>query len=258
VILTAGAGDWSSTWAKVQGEIAKTTRVCAWDRPGFGHSDPSPHMDAGHLVQDLSDGLRAAGVRGPFVMVGHSLGGFEARLFTDQRRDAVVGMVLLDASLEHQTARLSAASPYMKKAGEAQLAALHGCLEAKKHGELTPGSVAAGQCAGAPGEPLVALIDTMDLLSSDQLDKARISYGALPLVVLTHGVSQSLGGTPPDEAAATNIVWGKMQDEQAALSTASEHRVVEGAGHYIQNDKPQVVIDAVNGVVAKARAHPAP
>jgi pimeloyl-ACP methyl ester carboxylesterase len=254
VLLTAGAGDSSAGWAKVQGEIAKTTRVCAWDRPGFGHSDPSANMDSGHLVQDLWDGLHAARIGGPYVMVGHSLGGFESRLFADRHRDKVVGMVLVDASLEHQTARISAVSPYMKKLQEAQMAALHGCLEAKKHGELTPGSAVLARCAGAPGEPLVNLMDTMDALSSAQLERARISYGSMPMIVLTHGVPESLGGTPRDETAAINALWGRMQDEQAALSSASEHRVVEGAGHFIQNDKPEAVIDAVDGVVAKARS----
>jgi pimeloyl-ACP methyl ester carboxylesterase len=252
VLLSAGAGDSSAGWATVQGEIAKTTRVCAWDRPGFGHSDPSPNMDSGHLVQDLSDGLRAARIPSPYVIVGHSLGGFETRLFADLYRHKVVGMVLVDASLEHQSARIDAVSPYIKKVQQAQMAALHGCLDAKKHGELTPGSVLLARCAGAPGEPLVNLIDTMDALSSEQLDKARISYGSMPLIVLSHGVSDSIGGTPPNETAAVNALWERMQGEQAALSAAGERRIVEGAGHFIQNDKPQAVIDAVNSVVAKA------
>jgi pimeloyl-ACP methyl ester carboxylesterase len=254
VLLTAGAGDSSAGWAKVQGEIAKTTRVCAWDRPGFGHSDPSANMDSGHLVQDLSDGLRAARIGGPYVVVGHSLGGFESRLFADLHRDKVVGMVLVDASLEHQSARMGAVSPYMKKLQEAQMAALHGCLEAKKHGELNPGSAPLARCAGAPREPLVNLMDTMDALSSEQLDKARITYGSMPLIVLTHGVSELPGGTPPNETAAINVMWERMQDEQAALSSASEHRLVEGSGHFIQNDKPEAVIEAVNNVVARARS----
>jgi pimeloyl-ACP methyl ester carboxylesterase len=254
VVLSAGAGDWSNTWAKVQGEMAKTTRVCAWDRPGFGHSDASPTMDSGHLVKDLADGLAAAGIHGPYVMVGHSLGGYETRLFTDLHRGEVVGMVLVDASYEHQVGPLGAASPSMKKQQDTQTAALRACLEAKTRGELTPGSIAAGRCVGVPGAPFLDLIDAMEPLSSDQLDKARISYGALPLVVLTHGGSLLPPGTPAEEIAATDKLWLEMQNRQAALSTASEHQVVEGASHYIQRDKPQVVIDAVNGVVAKARA----
>src|SRR6266487_4781642 len=91
-----GAGN-SAQWALVQPEIAKTTRVCAYDRAGFGWSDPGPApRDARQNVQELHMLLTNAQIAPPYVLVGHSFGGDVARLYADQYRDQVAGMVLVD------------------------------------------------------------------------------------------------------------------------------------------------------------------
>jgi len=72
VILSAGRGDWSVTWSRVQPEVAKITRVCAWDRPGFGFSSPSPAIqNVETTTTDLEAALVRAGISGPYVLVGH-------------------------------------------------------------------------------------------------------------------------------------------------------------------------------------------
>src|SRR5688572_29775368 len=97
VVLTAGAGNWAETWRGVQPELARRTRVCAWDRPGFGFSSPSgARQDVGATMRDLERALRAANVRGPYVLVGHALGAYESLLFADRHPRDVAGMVLDD------------------------------------------------------------------------------------------------------------------------------------------------------------------
>src|SRR5512138_3062311 len=77
VVIVAGAGDWSTTWGVVQPEVAKTTRVCTYDRAGLGWSDAnSLPSDAARFARELHTLLQNANVPGPYVMVGHSLGGF--------------------------------------------------------------------------------------------------------------------------------------------------------------------------------------
>src|ERR1700754_3189731 len=91
VILSAGADGWAADWRLVQPEIAKTTRVCGWDRAGHGFSSGSPEpQDIIHTEADLEKALAGAGVTGPLVMVAHSLGAFETLLFADRRPDRVV------------------------------------------------------------------------------------------------------------------------------------------------------------------------
>src|ERR1044072_252967 len=111
VILTAGLGQWSAAWAPVQAEIARRTRVCAWDRAGFGFSDASAERQG--LVQtttDLTLLLHAAGIDGPFVLVGHSAGGFESMIFADPHPERVVGRVLVDSVVLDQARRRRAAA----------------------------------------------------------------------------------------------------------------------------------------------------
>src|SRR5690606_7541042 len=95
--------------------------------------------------------------------------------------------------------------------------------------------------------------DSMEGASTEQLTASRRSYGDMPLIVLTRGDTEK--GMPPKltnaDREAFAAVWTQLHEEMTALSTAGERRVVAGAGHYIQGDKPQAVIDAVNEVVAE-------
>jgi len=99
VILEAGLGQASLNWALVQEDIAKTSRVCSYDRPGYGWSDPAyVPMDAANTSQQLYALLQAAGEKAPYLAVGHSLGGAYARMFAAEHRKDVAGLVLVDAT----------------------------------------------------------------------------------------------------------------------------------------------------------------
>jgi pimeloyl-ACP methyl ester carboxylesterase len=99
VILEEGAGGASLNWVWIQRMVAATTRVCSHDRPGYGWSDPSDTpRDAETVGRELDALLKSAGENGPFIVVGHSLGGAYARMFAAQQRDNIVGLVLVDAT----------------------------------------------------------------------------------------------------------------------------------------------------------------
>ena len=99
VVIVAGAGDWSTTWGGVvQPEVAKTTRVCTYDRPGLGWSEAAPLPgDAAQFAKELHTLLQNANIPGPYVMVGHSLGGFVVRIFAHDYASEVAGVVLIDS-----------------------------------------------------------------------------------------------------------------------------------------------------------------
>jgi pimeloyl-ACP methyl ester carboxylesterase len=101
VILESGASSFALDWALVQPEVARVTRVCSYDRAGYGWSDPSRAGESPEqVVRDLSALLAAAGERSPYVIVGASMGGIYARMFERGRRNDVVGMVFVDPSHE--------------------------------------------------------------------------------------------------------------------------------------------------------------
>src|SRR5688572_19027988 len=98
VVIDAGQGDWSTSWGSVQEEVAKTTRICTYDRAGLGWSEAGPlPRDAAQFTKELHTLLQNANVPGPYVMVGHSLGGTSVRVFVSEHASEVAGVVLIDS-----------------------------------------------------------------------------------------------------------------------------------------------------------------
>jgi len=268
VVLDAGAGGTTLSWSLVHDEIAKTTRTCAYDRAGHGLSDPGPlPLDTAAVANDMDAILTAAGIAGPYVLVGHSLGSYHVRQFANTRFDKVAGMVLVDPSGDGQAARFNQVMPkaraIMAKAGEAAKAA--NCSSRLREKLVLRDDPLFLTCNGTNDgdmfEQTQSEIDSMPGASTDQLTESRRSYGDLPLIVLTRGDYSA--GMPREMSSSDRSgfkkVWIAMHEEMTALSTAGELRTVAKAGHNIQRDQPQAVIDAVNEVVAKARERaPAP
>lgn len=276
VVFTAGLGAWSATWAKVQPEIAKGTRACAWDRAGFGLSDgdaASPQT-VGRTTDDLERALKALEVEGPYVLVGHSAGAHEVLTFTDRHRRDVVGVVLVDPVRPHDMARETAAGPVAAAADRAFLAG-----EARRLRDCAAGVEAGTVSTGAPAPPCFQYfpeipIGVQAVLARLDADPARLrtqasayeeyepngervvrddrSYGDLPLIV----VSASDPGPWAQEAKAEHPAlmadWADSHRSLAALSRRGERRIAEGSGHLVQLDRPQAVIEAVRAVLSLA------
>ena len=270
VLLDAGWNGGIGSWSDVQPALARTTRVCAFDRAGMGFSDPGRlPRDTQAIVSDLHQMLQAAHIPGPYVLVGHSMGALDMRLFASLHAKDAAGLVLVDPASEHQAQRMGAGGRT-----DPMLAKLMACAEAAEAGKLVAGTPEDARCAPPPratlAEPararLIAILhnpayhraiaseyENIATRDSDQIDAARRPLGDLPLIVLTAETTGLAPGMSPEQAAAVSGMWRRMHDETAALSRRGENRVVMGSGHLMQVDKPQVVIDAVNEVVGLAR-----
>lgn len=236
VIIEAGFGEPavesdSSSWTNVRHAIEKTTRICVYDRAGLGSSDVAPgntrtSMD---MVGDLHTLLVNANVPGPFILVGHSIGGFNVRVFASEYADKVVGMVLVDSSHPDQWSSIDAVLPPESPDEPESL---------KRIRIIPPAS----------------LPEKMDILASINQVRAAKSLGNLPLVVLTHSPTWSIDpNLSPEISGKVEQVWEKLQNDLAKLSSNSTHIIATRAGHYIQVDEPQLVIDAILKVIAEAK-----
>lgn len=279
VILEGGLGASSIDWRKVHSELARTTRVCAYDRAGYGFSDPGPlPRDTAHLANDLAALTRAARLQPPYVLVGASLGGLIVRLYADTHLRDVGGMVLLDPEIEHDERRvpLDASRIANRKKRVEQMRA---CVAALEAGVPAPGSQVANDCVFDPDPQFPASVNarfaqvsshpaywkaTLSEMveawgsGSDQVEASKRSYGDLPLIVLTARKSDT-DHPPPDFVARGNL-FSALHDEVAHLSTRGVNRDLQ-VTHQMMLSAPQVVIDAVNEVVAevrKAKASPRP
>ena len=272
VIFEAGLGDQIRSWATVQPQISLRTRACSYDRAGLGFSDPSPRPGtSANAVDDLHRLLGAASVKPPYVLVGHSLGGMYVRLYADKYRSAntpqtIVGMVLVDPVSEDQGRRYTALDISTKTLNDAYVARIHNeCIPAAAQG-FDRLSEIYKRCVDGPGphfsaEFNEALADNRSravhfqavwsewvnvfTTSSDQVRAARRTFGDMPLIVL----SRTPFALQPNETQAMrdakNNLWMELHDDLARLSSRGVNRVVAGAGHAIQFDRPEAVIGAV-------------
>lgn len=227
VILEAANGGMSAHWIRVQQQVAKAARVCAYDRAGLGWSESGPQpRDAKQVSSELHTLLANAGIEGPYVLVGHSYGGLYARMYASRYPNQVAGMVLVDSShpeqftrepegraMYEQAKRLSALVPLFTRLGVIRLSNFF-----PAHPDLPP--LQRGQVE-AFNSSTQHLVTTTEEFRATPETTAQVrgtgSLGETPLAVI------SAGDQPPS--------WLEMQDELAALSTNSIHRVVEGATH---------------------------
>jgi len=276
VILMAGLFSWSVVWYKTQPVIAQKTRVCAFDRAGYGFSDPGPRPQIlSDVVDDLHAALNAGPIPEPYVLVGHSLGGIEARLYAQRWPKEVVGMVLVDTSPAGEGLIDENQPGFDEVIGRESYAAdmLHCAFLAAK--PLDPSGPEYKDCSAVDGLPsdtpaafrtiwpqfftAYYFADKVSLMSSlythryDSVDHRRL--GAKPLVVLSIENTWN-NGTPAGVRfnRSYSKVWIALQGDLAHLSSRGVHRIIKGSGHHIQLDQPQAVIDAVDEVLRQLHA----
>ena len=260
VIFDSGLGADAQAWSRVQPDIAQTTRACTFDRPGYGGSDEGPApRDATRIVGDLEAGLKAAGIAGPYVLVGHSMGGYDMRLFANLHAQEVVGMVLVDPSIDGNEAPLRAVSPAFVRAMADFQATAGKCIRATANGQMTPDYAIYGECGSPPlNSPMASAALARTALSeqesmddsSRQVLASEPASSALPLIVLTAGAQNGPEpGMPEAERMALSAVIRENHAAIAARSSAGVHRVVEGAPHMIQMAKPDAVVTAIREVM---------
>jgi pimeloyl-ACP methyl ester carboxylesterase len=275
VVLMAGIASWSPVWYKTQPVIAQKTRVCAFDRAAYGFSDPAPRPEIlSDVADDLHAALRNGAIPGPYVLVGHSSGGIEARLYTQRWRKEVVGMVLIDTSPADEGLIDEDQPDFDAAMGRENFASYTlQCALLAAHGSLNPSRPEYQDCvfplpSGMPAAFIKIwpnfftayyFTDKVSLMSSlythryDSVDHLRL--GAMPLVVLSDENPWN-NGTPAGIRFNRQYlkVWVAMHVALAHLSSRGIHRMIKGSGHEIQLDKPQAVIDAVDEVLGEIRA----
>jgi pimeloyl-ACP methyl ester carboxylesterase len=222
VVLEAGMGDTAAGWSAVHDALAATTRTCAYDRAGRGRSDPRERHTLADAATDLRGLLDAAGERGPFVIVGHSLGGSYGRVFADAYRAEVVGLLSVDAfDPDLETSHVHPLLGALRPEYEDRLDGLRA---------------------------LVADVESLDWPASEAQLIATDLRG-LPIEVLRPPRAE-----PRLDAATNEAIAAAAVASYEALSPGNvRYELAWGAGHIVQVDRPDLVIAAVGRLVASAR-----
>lgn len=288
VVFESGLSDWSNTWALIQPTIAKRTRACSYDRAGMGYSDPAApgaRMPEA-AVQDLKTLLDRAGIDGPLVLVGHSLGGFYAKLFAVTYPERIAGLVLVDPSEDRLWPRVwpklepQYGGGLVRKAARGDeegigelLGHFRDCAKDAREGRMDDARYR--QCTDPPRAPLGEAIlaerkrlqgsavyqqtQYDELLGSPYVkhDDADARYARLftgnaplgqrPVAVLTHG----LHDMSEDTSILQFLSYKIAHEQSAALSRRGTHVIVPYSRHNLQVENPDVVIEAIEQVLAK-------
>jgi len=288
VVVIAGAGDFSFDWSLVQPGIAQFARVCSYDRAGFGWSDagPTPRTMRQEAFE-LHTLLSGAGIKGPYLLVGHSMGGLITRVYVEQYPREVAGFVLVDSTHEDTTLMLNGKLVHMREL--AQSDQVPPVQTMKSSPPRPPAKEDLDQFEfnlktfgppkiSAPYDKLPASVQAIRLWFLSQTPRAArgrdflpeelrdiftarakqpFELGNLPLVILLP--KPGYGDPPPGIEAGE---WQRVNEEKRQqkieftnLSHNSRLIVAERSGHHIQLDEPPVVIDAVRLIVEAVRRH---
>ncbi len=256
VILDSGLGDSYLSWRKVQPQIAKFARVCSYDRAGIGYSESSSEPRTSRVfAEELHALLQAANIAPPYILVGHSMGGYDVRLYASLYRSEVAGMVLVDASHPNQDERLPHALKDMDRTWLRESEFIEYTVPLGVPRVLGLCDDAAEQRAAECNFPTAC--EGVKEMKSFSLSAAETAgtgaLGDMPLAVLSHDPDKPLADIPADLAKPTNDAWEKMQEDLAHLSTRGTQTIAKNSSHYIQIDRPDIVIEAVHTVLEQVK-----
>ncbi|GAB4528953.1 MAG: alpha/beta hydrolase [Anaerolineae bacterium] len=272
VVLIPGAGDIAQIWEPVQNIVQGDTRVCSYDRPGLGWSDfaPDGEQTIASQMTILHDLLEAADEEGPYIVVGHSIGGVMARTFATAYPDETVGVVLVDSSIEGQfsvlpsqigesnqnagliftfcrfvspfgiprllglgTARANAFDLLSEDAQAAIAATFHqtrGCAALQRDGAVADDVLYTGEPAESLGD-IPLIVITRGLAEQDVDPGVRYSSGMITTFT------------------ETQEIWLEIQADLLELSTNSRQIIAEESGHYVHTTQPQLVAEAIQSLI---------
>jgi len=279
VVLESGLGIPALGWALTQPEIARLARVCSYDRAGYGWSDPGPEPRTSiEIAIELRMLLDAADEPGPYVMVGHSFGGFNIRIFTSLYPADVTGVVLVEGSHEDEDQRMAGLLPaaVLEREARADL------WNERINRIMRPIRIHLGilrlEVATGWGTPDYGVLQSprlskglreelLYLRQQDKFDKAVAAeeraapesvaevrkasgLGDRPLIVLTAG-----NPLDPDPILTSeqmdklkNLWIYDLQVQEAHLSTRGKQIIVPDSTHMLLIDRPGAVVSAIREV----------
>ena len=245
VVIEAGLGDWSTGWDVVQQGVAKATRICTYDRAGWGWSEAGPlPRDAAQFAKELHTLLQNANIPGPYIMVGHSLGGFAVRVFAHEYSSEVAGVVLIDSMSPRQFTQSQGAGTQSQPFSLPAMLARFGIVRLLARPLGIMPSIPSEENAYfsrlvSPQSAQTLTNESQGMPAASAEASAVETFGDLPLIVLTAKLN------PIED-------WQEWQTELLQLSSNS-HQLFAESDHNIHFEEPESAIAAILQMVEQVR-----
>lgn len=253
VVLDAGLGADLNWWCLVQKEVSKFAQVCSFDRPGYGWSDTGkdPRTSA-RIVSELHDLLQAAQLKPPYILVGHSFGGANMRLYANTYPDDVIGLILVDACHENQSFEEDVSGQnvfatlkdyFYNSTCSHYIGITRWCMRESLDPFFSP------LMSSEVRDIIIAKASSIKALrardkemfylkeSLDQLKKSQNTLLHKPLIIITA------------EETNKDPLWQTFQTELVELSNIGKQVIAEKSSHMVNVDRPEVIVDAVKEMI---------
>ena len=249
IVLESGLGNDALTWGGVQPVLSSTTRVCSYDRAGFGWSDPlPPPRDADHIAAELHELLLQAKVTGPIVLMGHSIAGIYMRDYATRYPENLVGLVFEDGStpLQDENPVMKAASGKVpprwaferlaKSAMSTGIPRLLGmCSQSIKGFDARAAKLQAEDICHTNVSPMFDAMDSMNRSGQETVHTGP--YGTIPILIISEDPAKMAASSSTEMAN----VWTQMQEDLKKLTTRSRRIIAKGSSHYIHIDRYELI-----------------
>ncbi len=253
VIVDAGLGEMSLEWIRIQRGMAFYSRICLYDRAGYGRSETGPlPRTSSYIADELYRLLKGADIQGPYILVGHSFGGYNMQLFASRYPDITAGIVLVDSSHAEQYERFLAAPIHVKTAPDNRpgrrvfrfsMPRLHPKLPKEVRDEVMTMMLKRSMRMAMANEYYDFRQSAAEVAESGELPP-------VPLLVLSRGKRVYPHNHRGDLMEA---LWSTLQEELVERSPRTAHVIANDSGHFIHLDQPQLVIDSIALIVDIAK-----
>ncbi|QOS79764.1 alpha/beta hydrolase [Paenibacillus sp. JNUCC31] len=265
IIMEAGSGETSLSWRDIPSELAKHATVVTYDRAGYAWSEAAPTERTGaNIVQELHLALENEGINGPYVMVGHSLGGMYARLFTQMYSNEVQGLVLIDARPEDDDRNTKALLQQDHFIGNPP-ASLLSLLKLSGSFRLFPDFMLEGLVAEQDRDAFINVIATPSFFHAKEEEGALAfttedairgqNLGSIPIRIIARGLPQNYAqaGISTEVGQQLESIWQTGQRNMMNLSSDSEFIIAKQSGHMVIHDEPELVVQTILELISSRK-----